>query len=79
MIDDPRAITVDVPHRRRKICLVLATVEHRDLVSAADQLPYDTWPNEDRSPNNENATHGPILRVRDSSREAAPAAIPRRS
>jgi len=74
MIEDSRAIAVDMSHRCREICLVLSTMEHRDLVVALDQLPHDAWPNEDRSPNDENATHGPIVRVRESLSAVAPRA-----
>jgi hypothetical protein len=61
MIDDSRAIAVDMSHRRREIRLVLAAVEHRDLVVGGDQLPDDARAHEDRSPDDEDATHGPIV------------------
>jgi D-alanyl-D-alanine dipeptidase len=61
MLDDLRAIAVDVPHRGRQIDLVLATVEHGDLVAARDELSHHARTDEDRSADNEDATHRAIL------------------
>jgi hypothetical protein len=61
MVADARAIAVDVPHRSRKIDLVITAMEHRDVVAAPRQFAHDARADEDRSADDEDATHGPIL------------------
>ncbi len=61
MIGDARAIAVYVPHGHGEIDLVLAAMEHGDLVAIRRELAYDARADEDRSPDDEDATHGPIL------------------
>lgn len=61
MFGDTGAVAMDVPHRRGEIGLVLATVEHQNVVAVGHELPDDARTDEDRSPNDEHATHCPIL------------------